>query len=89
MKFLTLGCTLDKCHLALNLFKNLCQQKISNKTAGVIGAISSDSKNIFDIKTQLNVNLISKKVVFLYFWPFLTIFHEKNFDIMEMFYCAE
>jgi hypothetical protein len=69
--------------------KILCLKKISNKIAGKKGAISSDSKNIFNIKTQLKFNFYLKKNVFLYFWPFLTIFHGKKTLILEIFYSAK
>jgi hypothetical protein len=53
-------------------------RKIPNKISGVLGFISFDSQAILNIETKLKVLFFLKKVVFLYIWPFLTIYHGKK-----------
>jgi hypothetical protein len=57
---------------------------------GVVGVISFDSLDIFKYQNAIKGQFLSqKKLFFSTFCQFLPFFMKKNFDIKEIFDCAE
>jgi hypothetical protein len=84
-KLLTLDCTLDKCHSALNFDKFYGSEKFQIKLRVLKASFFVIVRTFFNIKTQLKVNFHLKKSCFLYFLPFLTIFHGKKLSYQRNF----